>query len=132
MHARALRQVAYALEMNDVIASRVSITMQVSGERGALFEKIGNLSGYQDILDAMSGGVLYDDKDVAHGHGSGYYTGLTSRLKETFANLGEAWSNQDMGAWKRMEKKFPNLTKEFERIMEENKDSRIEPKFAED
>jgi hypothetical protein len=128
MHSRALRQVALTLEMADIIGQRSSIGREISAELGALFEKTGNLTGYMDILDAMSGGVLHDSKEVYYGHGSAYYTGLTSRLKETFANLGEAWSNQDIAAWKRMKEKLPNLTREFERIMEENKDARIAPK----
>ena len=129
MHATALRQVALAQEMFETMYNRTSIGIQAMSERNALFEKEANILGYMDILDAMSGGILMDSPDLNYGHGYKYYSkGLRSRLSETFANLGEAWSNEDKGAWNRMKEKLPNLTKEFERIIEENKDSKIAPK----
>ena len=129
MHATALRKVALALEMFDTMYTRTSIGMQAMSERNALFEKEANILGYMDILEAMSGGILMDSPDLNYGHGYKYYSkGLKSRLSETFANLGEAWSVEDKGAWNRMKEKLPNLTKEFERIIEENKDSKIAPK----
>jgi hypothetical protein len=134
MYKIAERNVAHAKEMIDdrgvggmsFTYARTSIAMELQAESQSLGRKEAGLYGYMDILDAMSGGTLNKEFNWIHGHGMEYYEGRSRRLKETFANLGEAWSNIDSSAWKRMKKKLPNLTREFERIMEENSNIRIE------
>jgi hypothetical protein len=79
-----------------------------------------------DIIDAMTSGHAHLEGNLS-GHGVEYYTqnksgladgGFYHRMAETFAQLGTAWGSKDKRAWQYMEKYFPNLTTEFESIIE--------------
>ena len=125
-----------AIEMYKIHDARNKLFEQVYNESRELGDNRSQLDGYMDILDAMASGAAHDSTAGLSawtggltGHGKAYYDGFMSRFSETFANLGEAWSASDRTSWNRMKKDFPSLTREFERIMEENKDSIIEPRF---
>ena len=56
---------------------------------------------------------------------------MTIRSEEhTSELLGAAWANIDRADWNRMKEKLPNLTREFEGIMEEYKDTIVEPRYT--
>jgi len=73
--------------------------------------------GASDILDSLSAGLFFD-KYYMPGHGKRYYKNKELRHKENFANIFEAWSKSDKNSIKNIEKYFPNLYKEFIKIIE--------------
>jgi hypothetical protein len=132
----ANKVLADAVEMYKVHNARNKLFEQVYYESHELGDKRSELDGYMDILDAMASGAAHDATVGLNawtggltGHSKAYYDGFRTRFSETFANLGEAWSASDRTSWNRMKKDFPSLTREFERIMEENKDAIIESRF---
>lgn len=68
-----------------------------------------------DIIDAMTKGSFY--KSGAWGHGKKYYRRSRSIYYETFANLFAIRGNKK--AWKIASEKFPNLCREFDRMLNE-------------
>ncbi|MEK9768089.1 MAG: phage minor head protein [Betaproteobacteria bacterium] len=85
-------------------------------------EKFTGAGSLSDILDAMTHGLFYD-KFRGFGHGSKYYyaRGRAGAVYyETFANLFAINGNEKAMAFAR--KYFPNLIREFERILKETID----------
>ena len=133
----ASRRLTDAIEMNNVHEARNKLFDEVYREGKELGDRRAEIDGYMDILDAMASGAAMDSTTGTKGwtggltgHGKSYYDGFRSRFSETFANLGEAWSSSDRSGWNRIKEKLPNLAREFERIMEENKDAIVEPRFT--
>tara|TARA_R100001530_G_scaffold130624_1_gene101708 strand:- start:243 stop:1925 length:1683 start_codon:yes stop_codon:yes gene_type:complete len=136
----ANKRMTDAIAMENVFEARDKLFKEVDKEKKALGDRRSELDGYMDILDAMSGGDARTNYDLT-GHSESYYNDDRAeskygegelqrrRYSETFAQLGAAWANVDRADWNRMKEKLPNLTREFERIMEENKDAIIEPRF---
>jgi hypothetical protein len=137
----ANKRMTDAIEMNKVLAARSVLFYQVKKEMKALGDRRSELSGYMDILDAMTGGKARNGGGLT-GHGKDYFNSrfalkdygpeelIRRRLSETFAQLGAAWANVDRADWNRMKERLPNLTREFEGIMEEYKDTTVEPRFT--
>ena len=129
------------LVMNEIFKSRKNLFKEVKKEMKALGDGVIELHGYMDIIDAMSGGDARTNHGLI-GHGESYFNDDRAepsygvgelkrrRLSETFAQLGAAWASVDRADWNRMKERLPNLTREFERIMEENKDAIIEPRYT--
>ena len=67
-------------------AKKLRSEMEV--ERDYLARNImgGGIGNLQDIYDALSGGLLRDNRTVLYGHGSSYYGSVESRVHETIAN----------------------------------------------
>ena len=68
-----------------------------------------------DIIDAMTKGNFY--ASGAWGHGVNYYKRDRSIFYETFANLFAIRGNEK--AWAIATEKFPNLCREFDRMLDE-------------
>lgn len=76
-----------------------------------------NYAGFSDIIDSMSDGWFYDQR-LGWGHGGRYFYGKRDKkMTENFANLFQIWSMNEK--WDEAKELFPNLTKEFESIMED-------------
>jgi len=137
----ANKRMTDAIAMENVFKARKNLFKEVRKEMKALGDRRAELDGYMDILDAMSGGDARSNGGLV-GHGERYFNSPFAeqkhgpeelkrrRLSETFAQLGTAWAHVDRADWNRMKEKLPNLTREFERIMKENKDAIIEPRFT--
>ena len=140
----ANRRMTDAIKMNNVLKARIKLFEKVKKEMDALGDRRNELDGYMDILDAMSGGAgrSAPSSHRITGHGERYFNSewaakehgpeelIRRRLSETFAQLGAAWANVDRSDWNRMKEKLPNLTREFENIMEKYKDTVIEPRYT--
>lgn len=136
----ANKRMTDAIAMENVFKVRKNLFKEVRKEMKALGDMRSQLDGYMDILDAMSGGDARSNGGLV-GHDERYYNSkfalkkhgpeelIRRRLSETFAQLGAAWANVDRSDWNRMKERLPNLTLEFVRIMEEYKDTIIEPRF---
>ena len=87
-------------------------------KRGYTYDVVGShLRGFSDIIDSMTKGEFYS-KHYAYGHGQSYYKrGLETQMTENFANLFRAYAHEH--DWREAKELFPNLTKEFELLMEE-------------
>ena len=137
----ANKRMTDAIEMNNALKARTRLFREVKKEMKALGDRRAELDGYMDILDAMSGGSARTYDNLV-GHGESYFNDDRAeakygpeelkrrRLSETFAQLGAAWANIDRTDWNRMKEKLPNLTREFEGIMEEYKDTIVEPRYT--
>ena len=137
----ANKRMTDAIEMNNALKARTTLFEEVRKEMKALGDRRAELDGYMDILDAMSGGAARSTHRII-GHGERYFNSefavkdhgprelIRRRLSETFAQLGAAWANIDRADWNRMKEKLPNLTREFEGIMEEYKDTIVEPRYT--
>jgi hypothetical protein len=137
----ANKRMTDAIEMNNALKARTRLFREVKKEMKALGDRRAELDGYMDILDAMSGGSARTYDNLV-GHGESYFNDDRAeakygpeelkrrRLSETFAQLGAAWANIDRADWNRMKEKLPNLTREFEGIMEEYKDTIVEPRYT--
>lgn len=76
----------------------------------------GALDALEDIYDALSGGKLYDAKQIPFGHGSDYYESVNSRAKEIFANYSElAIMRPDLLKLLRTDK--PMLTQALDKVV---------------
>jgi hypothetical protein len=73
--------------------------------------------GASDILDSLTTGKVFSDY-YGPGHGKKYYKNKDYRHFENFANIFQAWSSTDKIAVKNIEKYYPNLYKEFIKIIE--------------
>jgi hypothetical protein len=135
----ANKRMTDAIVMENVFEARDKLFKEVDKEQKALGDRRSELDGYMDILDAMSGGDANINYELT-GHGSYFNNRFTlkdygpeelirRRFSETFAQLGAAWSHADRADWNRMKERLPRLTHEFERIMKENKDTTIKPRF---
>jgi len=107
--------------VEDLVGPVSKITSQGLGI-GSMNDILSEAAGILDIADAMTGGA-WASRKFGGGHGIKYYK-LNNpkkvgnpRLHETFANLFESWSSKDKRSWKRMKKYFPELTKEFDKMM---------------
>jgi len=71
-----------------------------------------------DIFDSLTGGSFMEKRYGIYGHGSRYYQKTNMKQAENFANLFSAYAigGKDYEIVKHY---FPNLTKEFEKIMKE-------------
>jgi SPP1 gp7 family putative phage head morphogenesis protein len=69
-----------------------------------------------DITDSITGGQFNRDFG-ASGHGTGYFSIEYKKQTENFANLFALWS--DKTHWEETKTLFPNMTKEFEKTMQE-------------
>lgn len=137
----ANKRMTDAIEMNNALNARTTLFEEVKKEMKALGDRRAELDGYMDILDAMSGGAARSTHRII-GHGERYFNNefaakehgpeelIRRRLSETFAQLGAAWANVDRADWNRMKERLPNLTREFERIMKENKDAIVKPRYT--
>jgi hypothetical protein len=113
-------------EMAGMSTKRNEMYKEMLEEGKRLGQDVGLIYPAMDIIDAMTSGHAHTSGNLS-GHGVEYYTqsksGLTDggfyhRMAETFAQLGTAWGSKDKRAWQYMEKYFPNLTTEFESIIE--------------
>ena len=97
--------------------------LEKMGLASGLENVLSDAAGVMDIVDALTGGA-WALRGYGGGHGTKYYSLKdqlnhgNSRLHETFANLFEAWSSKDRKSWQRMKKYFPELTKEFDKMMD--------------
>jgi len=83
--------------------------------------------GMSDIIDSMSQGSFRTYHN-APGHGRNYYRhgdrpATQNQMTENFANLFQLWSEETH--WGETKKLFPNLTKEFEGVMQEVIDGKL-------
>ena len=107
--------------VEDLVGPVDKITSQGLGI-GSMNDILSEAAGILDIADAMTGGA-WASRKFGGGHGIKYYKlkdadiNGNPRLHETFANLFESWSSKDKRSWKRMKKYFPELTKEFDKMM---------------
>ena len=113
-------------EFIDGIVEDLVAPIQKLNEQGLdldINEVLDEASGVMDIVDALTGGA-WSLRGHGGGHGTKYYslkdqlTQGNPRFHETFANLFEAWSSKDRKSWQRMKKYFPELTKEFDKMMD--------------
>ena len=76
-----------------------------------------HIRGTSDILDSMTTGMFH--KNYMAGHGSKYYNrDRYNKQTENFANLFAVYV-EGGDPWRDTQALFPNLTKEFEKIMDE-------------
>lgn len=71
---------------------------------------------FSDIVDSLTKGAFQKNYYV-HGHGVKYYKRSEARHQENFANLFYLWAKGDK-IWDETKVLFPNLSREFEMIME--------------
>lgn len=111
-------------ELRDRIAERVEKTKTYTRGRrkGMSFSyhawepKYVGLNSISDIVDAMTKGDFFT-KFHQWGHGRRYYRRNGSHYYETFANLYAIHGNAK--AWAEAKELFPNLCREFERMLKE-------------
>ena len=113
-------------EFIDSVVEDLVSPVQKLNEQGLdldINEVLDEAGGVMDIVDALTGGA-WSLRGYGGGHSTKYYslkkvaTDGNPRLHETFANLFESWSSKDRKSWQRMKKYFPELTKEFDKMMD--------------
>ena len=125
-------------EMAEIESKRNKLYKEVHDEGVNLGRNLSQLSATMDIIDAMTFGDAFKNGGLS-GHGVGYYTesrgggtdgGYYRRMAETFAQLGTAWSKKDENSWKYIEKYFPSLAKDFQRIINKHGRTKIKSAFG--
>ena len=125
-------------EMAEMEVSRNKLYKEVHDEGVNLGRNLSQLTAAMDIIDAMTFGDAFKNGGLS-GHGVGYYTesrgggtdgGYYRRMAETFAQLGTAWSKKDENSWKYIEKYFPSLAKDFQRIINKHGKTKIKSAFG--
>jgi SPP1 gp7 family putative phage head morphogenesis protein len=100
---------------NDVIKTKTMTNGKTIMWAAKEIKKAG-ANGISDIIDALTSGGFQNAHD-AFGHGKKYYKIKGNREAEIFANLFELRAKKTH--WAETKEKFPNLTKRFEEVVNE-------------
>ena len=124
--------------MAEMESKRNKLYKEIHDEGVSIGRNLSQLTATMDIIDAMTSGDAFKNGGLS-GHGVGYYTesrgggtdgGYYRRMAETFAQLGTAWSKKDENSWKYIEKYFPSLAKDFQRIINKHGRTKIKSAFG--
>jgi len=124
--------------MSEMESKRNKLYKEIHDEGVSIGRNLSQLTATMDIIDAMTSGDAFKNGGLS-GHGVGYYTesrgggtdgGYYRRMAETFAQLGTAWSKKDENSWKYIEKYFPSLAKDFQRIINKHGRTKIKSAFG--